>query len=89
MKRYKLELIRVPCIYCGACEKLGSEHWVLNSKGDLKADIINGKVDKQSNNLILKESLEINDLGGNINIAKACPMNIIHVYDQKKQIKLI
>ena len=39
MKKYRLELIRPPCIYCGACEKLCPQNWILNSRNDLKADI--------------------------------------------------
>lgn len=83
MKKYRLELIRPPCIYCGACEKLNPKHWVLNSRGDLKADLKGGTLEKNKQGLILKETLKIDELGENINIAKACPMKIIHVYNQK------
>lgn len=88
MKKYKLELIRPPCIYCCACEKLCPKYWVVGSRGDLKADIKKGHI-KKKNGIIIKETLEINDLMNNINIAKACPMNIIHIYNLKNNTKLI
>jgi ferredoxin len=88
MKKYRIELIRPPCIYCGACEKLCPQTWIMNSRNDLKADI-KKSITKKKEELIIKETLEVDNLKNNLNAAKACPMNIIHIYDIKKNIKLI
>jgi len=87
MKKYILKLTRPPCIYCGACEKLCPEYWVVGSREDLKADLRNGRIIKK-NGIIITETLEINDLLNSVDIVKVCPMNIIKALDIKKNIEL-
>ena len=53
----------------------------------MKADLRNGKIIKKRD-IIITETLEINDLLNSIDMVKVCPMNIIKLFDIKKNVEL-
>ena len=74
MAKYKIIHDRENCIGCGSCIALCPESWKEGSDG--KSDLIKGKKNEQ----------EINDLACNMDAAKACPVNVIHIFEGKKKL---
>ncbi len=68
MAKFKLEHDRDNCISCGSCWTICPDSWEEGSDG--KAQIKGGGKKK-----------EIGDLGCNLEAAKACPVNVIHIID--------
>ena len=63
------------CIGCGACAAVSPETWEMNADG--KADLKKGK--KAGANV----ELEVKEFGSNEDAANSCPVNVIHLIDEK------
>ena len=58
---------RPGCIGCGACAAVCSQYWRMADDG--KADLMGANNDK----------LELAEAGCNMEAAKSCPVNVIHI----------
>ena len=77
-KKFKLQHERDICIGCGACAAVAPDFWIMNDDG--KSDIVNG------NHLSADlQELEIDEIGPNQEAAEVCPVNCIHIYEDKKK----
>lgn len=80
-KRYKIIYHKNECIGAFACLAAAPETWTQN---DDKADLVEGK--KEGEEIYTKE---VDELGGNLEAAQSCPVNCIHIIDNKTKKKLI
>ena len=87
MVNFKIEHDRPGCIGCGACASVAPEFWKM-SDGDGKSDLIGSKEIKEGPTIV-KEELEMDDVKNNKDAADSCPVNVIHIIDQKTGQKLI
>ena len=87
MTNFKIEHDRPGCIGCGACASVAPEFWKM-SDADGKSDLIGSKETKEEANII-KEELELVELKSNKEAADSCPVNVIHITDQKTGQKMI
>ncbi len=87
-KTYRIEYLRAACILCKACEKLKPEFWSI-SKKDGRADLKGAVQERNKEGIVLKETLEINELQGNHIVAEACPIKCISVFHQETKKKVI
>lgn len=76
MVKFKIEHDRPVCIACGACAAVDPEHWEMNTS-DGKSDI------KGCDHSGEKQYLDVNDTQGNKDAADSCPVNCIHIYDER------
>jgi ferredoxin len=74
-KRYKIEYDRENCIGAAACAAVNPKNWVISNE-DGKADFVTRDFNEES----LENELEA---------AKACPVNVIHIIDKKTGEKLV
>jgi len=74
-KRYKIEYDRENCIGAAACAAVNPKNWVVSDE-DGKADFVAAEFNEES----LETELEA---------AKACPVNVIHIIDKKTGEKVI
>ena len=77
MAKYRVEYEKQGCIGAFACVAVFSDFWEVGEDGKailLKSEEKNGK-----------EYLEIDekDLAKMMEAAEACPVNVIHIYDEK------
>lgn len=75
---YKIIHFRKECIGCGLCVTHAPDFWQMNDD-DNKVDLKNSK--EENGNFILEipeEAMEQNKLA-----AESCPINIIHIYNDK------
>lgn len=81
---YKIEHDRPNCIGCGACAAVCPKHWVMGEDG--KSDIV-ASVMRQDG----WEELEVADgeFDCNMEAAKSCPVNVIHLSKKETGEKLI
>ena len=87
MADFKIEHDRPGCIGCGACAAVAPQFWKM-SDADGKSDLIGSKEIKEGD-AIVKEEMEMDDLKNNREAADSCPVNVIHIIDQKSGQKLI
>ncbi|OGY79568.1 MAG: hypothetical protein A3B74_02205 [Candidatus Kerfeldbacteria bacterium RIFCSPHIGHO2_02_FULL_42_14] len=85
MKRYKIVYDRQNCIGAGPCAAVSPTHWYLDN--ERKAHIVGG----QRNETTLEETVECDEseLSVHMNAAVSCPVNVIHIHDQKIKKQLI
>ena len=85
MAKYKIIYDREGCICAGACVIACEKFWKLDKEG--KATINNKKAKKTAE----REELEIDkkDLECNLNAAKVCPVNVIHIKNLENNEDLI
>ncbi len=77
MAKLLVEHDRPVCIACGACAAVDPVHWEMST--------VDGKSDlKQAKHEGEKQFLEVDALEGNKEAADVCPVNCIHLYDEKK-----
>jgi len=81
MKRYTITYHKNECIGAFACVAAEPGSWVKNED---KADLINGKDEGKE-----VFTIEVDDLGNNLEAAQCCPVNCIHIYDNVEKKKLI
>lgn len=79
MAKYKVVLEREKCIGAATCVAVYPERWELqeDAKVDLKAD----DVKKENSNQVLWITEE--ELEKFKESAEVCPVNVIHIYDEK------
>lgn len=78
MAKYTLQQKHEECIGCGACVSACDKFWKMNSDG--KADLISGKKGKSG---MVERTMDEKDLKCNKEAADMCPVNIIHIIDEK------
>lgn len=80
---YKIKHDRPNCIGCGACAAVCEKFWEMDEDG--KSNIVGGKKMPDGT-----EELEIEDkdFEENQEAAEVCPVNVIHLYNDKGE-KLI
>ena len=83
-KRYIIEYDRENCIGSAPCVAEAPDRWEL-SKEDGKAILINGKKEGE---IYIHEITE-EEFERNMNAAKNCPVNVIHIIDKKTGKRLI
>jgi len=79
MPKYSVKHNKPDCIGCSACAAVDPEHWEMEE--DLgKSTLVGGTEDEQG-----IEHLEIEETGleSMKESAEACPVKIIHIYDEK------
>ena len=76
-KKYKVEYDRDSCIGALACVAVDEERWEVGDDG--KANLING-IEKDGKFYI---EIDEQDLEGLKEAAEACPVNVIHIYDEE------
>lgn len=74
MAKYNIELDRNNCIGCGSCIAICPDFWKKGDDG--KSMLKGGKANKR----------EVTDLKCNMEAAKACPVNVIHIFEGKKKL---
>ncbi len=82
MSKFKIVHDRPNCIGCGACVAVAQEDWEMNADG--KSDLIKAKTLPDTT-----QEKEVENLGENMEAARMCPVNVIHIIDQKTNKKLI
>jgi len=90
-KTYKIVFERKNCIGAAACAAVAPEFWVMRDDG--KADLIGHKDENGNQVLIVKES-QMTKEGKNVlqlnkEAAEVCPVQVIHIYDNDTNEKLI
>ena len=81
MKKCKFVYDRENCIGCGSCAALDSENW--QTAPDGKSNLTNSK--EIDDELYEKEFPE-KDLEKNIEIARVCPVNVIHIEKDEERL---
>lgn len=74
MAKYSIEHDREDCIGCGACVSVCGKNWSMGA-------------DNKSNPT--KTDIDDKDLKCNMDAAKGCPVNVIHIIETKTSKKLI
>ncbi len=83
-KRYIIEYDRENCIGSAPCVAEAPDRWIL-SKEDGKAILIDGKKEGEFYTYEITEE----EFERNMNAAKGCPVNVIHIIDKKTGKRLI
>lgn len=78
MAKYRVELDRANCIAALGCVEEDPQNWKLNEK-DNKIDL---KDSNPNQNGIFTREIDEKDLQKFTRAAKACPVNVIHIYDE-------
>lgn len=72
---YKIQHDRPNCIGCGACAAINPEDWEMDADG--KSNLIGAK------KVGAMEEKEVENIGANKDAAEACPVNVIHIINEK------
>ncbi|MBT6995402.1 ferredoxin [Candidatus Woesearchaeota archaeon] len=81
MKKCKFVYDRENCIGCGSCAALDSKNWKM--KPDGKSSLTNSKeIDEE----LFEKEFQEKDLDKNMEVAQACPVNVIHLEKDKKRL---
>ncbi len=82
MPGYTIDHDRPTCIGCAACEAVAPDFWEMAEDG--KSDV-KGAERVMSGNDIVREKLDIKkeDFRINMDAAESCPVNCIHLLDEK------
>ena len=75
MAKYKIEFDRNACIGSAACAAVCSKNWKISDE-DGKADVLIAEIDDA-------------DLKCNLEAAKSCPVNVIHIIEKDTGKKLV
>ncbi len=75
MATYKITVDRETCIGAAACVAVAEQFWKLNEDG--KVDILGGT--KEKGNSVQSTMIEEKELEVNLEAAKSCPVNAIHI----------
>lgn len=68
-KKYKIEFDRENCIGAAACAAVNPDNWEISMQ-DGKANVKKTEIDET-------------ELRQNMEAATACPVNVIHIYDEE------
>ena len=77
-KRYRIEYDRDGCIGAAACVAVKPESWSLAEDG--KADLKDAK-EVEEEKFVLE--FDEDELEAHLEAAQGCPVNVIHIIDQK------
>lgn len=77
---YKIIHDKENCIGCGACAAIDSKNWEMSDDG--KSKLKGGKAVKGKE----EKSFPDSELGKHKETAEACPVNVIHIYQDDKKI---
>ncbi len=77
LMKFKIEYDRENCIGAGVCVAVDEKHWKMASDG--KADLKGGKKD---NDIFVRE-IDGSELEEVKAAAEGCPVNVIHIIDEK------
>ena len=77
MAKYKVEFIKIECIGALACVAVHSKRWIPTNDG--KVDLEGGKEENGKYILWIDEK----ELPKMKEAAEVCPVNVIHIYDEK------
>lgn len=75
MANYTIRHDKENCIGCSACAGVAPDFWEMGPEG--KSNIVGGA--EQEDGSVEKE-IEDKDLGPNMEAARSCPVNVIHVF---------
>ena len=84
-KKFRIIIEKDKCIGAAACNSV-SDSWIYNDEEN-KSNLIGGKFNKENNTY----ELEISDkeFDRDLNAARLCPVNAIHIEDIKNKKKII
>lgn len=85
MGKYKIIYHRDVCIGAAACVAVAPEVWELDE--EYKAVLKGGRKTKKPN--IFEKEIDAKDLELNLDAARVCPVNAIHIVEKKTGKKLI
>ncbi len=68
-KKYRIEFDRENCIGAASCAAVNPDNWEISMQ-DGKADVKKKEIDEE-------------ELRQNMDAAQACPVNVIHIYDEE------
>ena len=77
MAKFKIIHDRPECIGCGACAAIDPDNWEMADDG--YSDLIDSKNEGD------EQIKEVNNLGANMDAAESCPVNCIHIYENKEK----
>lgn len=84
MSRFVIEFDRERCIGAGACEAACPKFWRLTGE---KAELLGGTPEKD--NAIQTCEIDNVDLKCNIDAARTCPVNAIHIINKETREKIV
>jgi len=88
MTKFTIWHDRQKCIGCTACAVAAPEYWEMDYAGDGRADL-RGSKKTEKNGIIVKEELQVDDVEPNKKAADNCPVNVIHIIDNKTKKQII
>ena len=91
-KTYKIVFDRKNCIGAAACAAVAPDFWVM--KDDGKADLIGHKVDENGMQVLIVKESQLSKEGKNVlavnkEAAEVCPVQVIHIYDNDTNERII
>jgi len=88
MGRYKIVYDAENCIGIFACVAAHEKRWAIGrSELEGKAELINGKLDDKTG--YFEFEFDEDELEANMEAARVCPVNVIHIIDKKTGKQLI
>ena len=89
MPAFEIDHDRPNCIGCGACAAVAPEHWEMTAP-DGKSDLIDSKSVTEGD-VIVRENKDIEESDYSLNkeAADVCPVNVIHIINNKTGEKII
>lgn len=76
---FKIIHDRPSCIGCGVCAAINPDHWTMSHE-DGKSNVVG------ADEVGTDEVLEIEEVEKDMEVAEACPVNCIHLYDKEKKL---
>ncbi|MBI4738341.1 ferredoxin [Candidatus Woesearchaeota archaeon] len=89
MAKFKIIYERAGCIGASACAAAAPGFWTMDEAKDAKADIIKTKNPTKLTNGNEELLIDEKDLAMNLDAARACPVNVIHIINLDTNEKLI
>ncbi|MFH1125684.1 MAG: ferredoxin [Candidatus Altiarchaeota archaeon] len=75
MASYTIRHDRGNCIGCSACAGVAPDFWEMGAEG--KSNLVGGEEKEDGS---VEKELEGKDLDANMEAARSCPVNVIHVF---------
>ncbi len=84
-KKYKIIYDRENCIGAAACAAVSPDYWTIVDDG--KADL--AQAERKEENRVQERIIDESELDANMEAAKSCPVNVIHIVDMETGERLI
>ena len=84
MTKYRVVYEREGCIGAAACSAVDPENWSLDDEN--KAVLKNSK---ETSPRVFEREITEEELELQLNVARACPVNVIHIYNKETGEKII